>query len=74
VGLGVYSAINEGKLGDKLSNILTLIAISLPEFFIAYLLIIFLQSMWPGSRHCPQSLPACPSANGFTRPPCRPSH
>lgn len=41
VGLGVYSAINEGKLGDKLSNILTLIAISLPEFFIAYLLIIF---------------------------------
>lgn len=41
VGLGVYAAINEGKLGDKLSNILTLIAISLPEFFIAYLLIIF---------------------------------
>ena len=41
VGLGVYSAITEGKLGDKLSNILTLVAISLPEFFIAYLLIIF---------------------------------
>lgn len=41
VGLGVYSAINEGKLGDKLSNVLTLVAISLPEFFIAYLLIIF---------------------------------
>ncbi len=41
VGLGVLSAINEGKLSDRLSNILTLIAISLPEFFIAYLLIIF---------------------------------
>lgn len=41
VGLGVFSAINEGRLGDKLSNILTLVAISLPEFFIAYLLIIF---------------------------------
>ncbi|MCF8154750.1 MAG: ABC transporter permease [Rhodoferax sp.] len=40
VGLGIYSAINEGKLMDKLSNILTLVAISLPEFFIAYLLII----------------------------------
>ena len=40
VGLGIYSAINEGKLVDKLSNILTLVAISLPEFFIAYLLII----------------------------------
>nr|WP_315206336.1 ABC transporter permease [uncultured Albidiferax sp.] len=41
VGLGVYSAINEGKISDKLANILSLIAISLPEFFIAYLLIIF---------------------------------
>ena len=41
VGLGVFSAINEGKVSDKLANILSLIAISLPEFFIAYLLIIF---------------------------------
>ena len=32
VGLGVLAAINEGKLSDRLSNILTLIAISLPEF------------------------------------------
>lgn len=42
VGLGILSAINEGKLTDKLSNIITLTAISLPEFFVAYLLIIFL--------------------------------
>jgi peptide/nickel transport system permease protein len=42
VGLGVFSAINEGKLSDKLSNISTLVAISLPEFFVAYLLIIFM--------------------------------
>jgi peptide/nickel transport system permease protein len=41
VGLGVFAAINEGKVSDRLSNVLTLIAISLPEFFIAYLLIIF---------------------------------
>jgi peptide/nickel transport system permease protein len=41
IGLGVLAAINEGKLSDRLSNITTLIAISLPEFFIAYLLIIF---------------------------------
>jgi len=41
VGSGVYSAINEGKLVDKVTNIFTLTAISLPEFFIAYLLIIF---------------------------------
>ena len=40
-GLGVLAAINEGKLTDRLSNVLTLIAISLPEFFVAYLLIIF---------------------------------
>ncbi len=41
VGLGVLAAINEGKLVDKASNILTLITISIPEFFIGYLLIIF---------------------------------
>jgi peptide/nickel transport system permease protein len=41
VGLGIISAINEGKWSDKLSNVVTLVAISLPEFFIAYLLIIF---------------------------------
>jgi peptide/nickel transport system permease protein len=42
VGLGILSAINEGKIIDKLSNVLTLVAISLPEFFIAYLVIILL--------------------------------
>ena len=41
VGLGILSAINEGKWIDKLSNILSLAAISVPEFFIAYLLILF---------------------------------
>ena len=42
VGLGIFSAINEGKFSDRLANIVTLVAISLPEFFIGYLLIIFL--------------------------------
>ncbi len=41
VGLGIVAAINEGKLVDQLANILTLMAISVPEFFIAYLLILF---------------------------------
>ena len=41
VGLGVLAAINEGKLVDRVSNILTLITISIPEFFIAYLMIIY---------------------------------
>jgi peptide/nickel transport system permease protein len=40
VGLGIIAAINEGKWVDKMSNIVTLITISIPEFFIAYLLII----------------------------------
>jgi peptide/nickel transport system permease protein len=40
VGLGILSAIREGRLTDKLANILTLIAISAPEFFIGYILII----------------------------------
>jgi peptide/nickel transport system permease protein len=47
VGFGVFSAINEGKASDKLANIVTLIAISLPEFFVAYLLIIFLAVSLP---------------------------
>ncbi len=40
VGLGILSAIREGKLTDKLANNLTLIAISVPEFFVGYVLII----------------------------------
>jgi peptide/nickel transport system permease protein len=41
VGLGIVAAINEGKFVDKLANVLTLMTISVPEFFIAYLLILF---------------------------------
>lgn len=41
VGSGIFSAINEGKFADQLANVVTLVAISLPEFFVAYLLIIF---------------------------------
>ncbi len=40
VCLGVLAAINEGKLIDKASNVLTLITISIPEFLIGYLMII----------------------------------
>ena len=39
VGLGILSAIREGRLTDRLANILTLVAISAPEFFVAYILI-----------------------------------
>jgi peptide/nickel transport system permease protein len=40
VGLGIIAAINEGKWQDKLANIVSLATISVPEFFIAYLLIL----------------------------------
>lgn len=42
VGLGIIAAINEGKWIDRVSNIVSLSFISVPEFFIAYLLILFL--------------------------------
>lgn len=42
VGLGIVAAINEGKFIDKVANVLSLMAISVPEFFIAYILILFL--------------------------------
>lgn len=40
VGLGIIAAINEGKAVDRVANVISLAAISVPEFFIAYLLII----------------------------------
>jgi peptide/nickel transport system permease protein len=40
VGLGILSAIREGSLVDRAANVLTLIAISVPEFFVGYVLII----------------------------------
>jgi peptide/nickel transport system permease protein len=42
VGLGNVAAINEGKWIDRAANIVSLAAISFPEFFIAYVLILFL--------------------------------
>jgi len=42
VGLGIVAAINEGKPVDKVANVLSLMTISVPEFFIAYVLILFL--------------------------------
>lgn len=40
--LGIVAAINEGKFIDRFVNIVSLAAISVPEFFIAYILILFL--------------------------------
>ncbi len=42
VGLGILAAINEGKWIDRAANILSLAAISAPEFLIGYLLITYL--------------------------------
>ena len=42
VGLGIVAAINEGKWIDRAANIVSLAAISVPEFFIAYVLILFM--------------------------------
>jgi peptide/nickel transport system permease protein len=39
VGLGILAAIQEGKWPDKLANILSLAAISMPEFFLGQLFI-----------------------------------
>jgi peptide/nickel transport system permease protein len=40
VGFGVLAAIREGRIVDRLANILALLAISMPEFFIGYVLIL----------------------------------
>lgn len=40
IGLGVYTAVRAGKPVDRAANVITLILISMPEFFSGYLLII----------------------------------
>ena len=40
VGFGILSAIREGRLTDRLANIAALLAISMPEFFVGYILIL----------------------------------
>ncbi|MBV8963997.1 MAG: ABC transporter permease, partial [Hyphomicrobiales bacterium] len=47
VGLGILSALREGKFSDRFSNIVTLIAISVPEFFVGYILIILFAIDFP---------------------------
>jgi peptide/nickel transport system permease protein len=41
VGLGILAAIMEGKWVDRTANIVSLAAISMPEFFLGYLFIFF---------------------------------
>jgi peptide/nickel transport system permease protein len=40
IGFGILSAIREGRLTDRVANIVALVAISAPEFFVGYLLIL----------------------------------
>ena len=42
VGLGLIAAIRQGGVFDRLVNLLTLMTISVPDYFVAYLLIIFI--------------------------------
>ncbi len=42
VGLGILAAINEGRWPDRLANILSLATISVPEFFVGYVLILLM--------------------------------
>jgi peptide/nickel transport system permease protein len=42
LGLGILAALHRGRLADRAINVAALTAISLPEFFIAYILIFFL--------------------------------
>ena len=45
--LGLTTALYRNSLYDRAVNAVTLTTISLPEFFVAYILILFLASLWP---------------------------
>ena len=62
VGLGIVAAINEGKWIDRIVNIISLAAISVPEFFIAYVLIL----LFAVQRHWFPSLSTVFSDMSFT--------
>jgi peptide/nickel transport system permease protein len=47
VGIGIMAAIREGRPADRIANILSLIAISFPEFFVGYILMLVF-STWLG--------------------------
>ena len=46
VGLGLLAAINQGSAYDRLVNVVTLMTISVPEYFLAYILIKYLAVRW----------------------------
>lgn len=45
--LGMLAALYRNSLFDRLINLLTLTSISVPEFFVAYILMLFLAIEWP---------------------------
>ncbi len=47
VGVGILAALYRNSIFDRLANITTLTSISSPEFFVAYILILFLAVMNP---------------------------
>lgn len=47
VGLGVLAALYRGTMFDRITNIFTLSSVSSPEFFLAYVLILFLAVLNP---------------------------
>jgi len=47
LGLGVLAALYRGTIFDRLINVVTLTSISMPEFFVAYILMLFLAVRWP---------------------------
>jgi peptide/nickel transport system permease protein len=46
LGLGMLAALYRNSLFDRLINIITLSSISVPEFFVAYILMLFLAVRW----------------------------
>jgi len=47
LGLGVLAALYRNSIFDRVVNIVTLTSISVPEFFVAYILMLFLAVRWP---------------------------
>ena len=71
--LGVLAALYRESVFDRIANVSTLTSISSPEFFLGYILILFLSVQNPWFPSISSVTPTCRSPNGSSSPCCPPS-
>ena len=69
--LGILAALYRNSIYDRTVNVVTLSSISTPEFFVAYILILFISVQWGLFPSLANVSPDTPFFERLTRPFCR---